>query len=148
TGGLISDISTYLAAPQPAEPVKLECPKCNADRSKVPCAGELMNCHFKGEAQTVANIIPVVQEPAVPSDEESLGIAEDRLRVEDVPEYGSVVGGVINFARALLARYRQPAQPAAPYATVQSDAEVAEICRGMGANSFAEFFGKTATQSD
>lgn len=38
-------------APQPAEPVKLECPKCGADRSKAPCAGELMNCHFKGEAQ-------------------------------------------------------------------------------------------------
>lgn len=41
-----------LKAIQPAEPVKLECPKCGAERSKVPCAGELMNCHFRGEAQS------------------------------------------------------------------------------------------------
>lgn len=37
---------------QPAEPVKLECPKCGAERSKVTCAGELMNCHFRGGAQS------------------------------------------------------------------------------------------------
>ncbi len=49
-------------ATQPAEPVKLECPKCDADRSKVPCAGELMNCHFKGEAQSAEPVkVPVIE---------------------------------------------------------------------------------------
>lgn len=35
---------------------------------------------------------------------------------------------------------------AAPQPAVQSEAEVVETCRAMGANSFAEFFGKTAPQ--
>lgn len=56
-------IEPLYSAPQPAEPVKLQCPKCGADRSKVPCAGELMNCHFKGEAQSAEPV-------KVPSEDE------------------------------------------------------------------------------
>lgn len=50
------------SAPQPAESVKLECPKCGADRAKEPCAGNLMNCAFKGEAHAAEPV-------KVPSDE-------------------------------------------------------------------------------
>lgn len=50
------------AAPQPAEPVTLECPKCGVDRAKEPCAGNLMDCEFKGVAHAAEPV-------KVPSDE-------------------------------------------------------------------------------
>lgn len=38
-------------APTPPAVEPRLCPKCGADRSKVPCPGDLMNCPIRGEAQ-------------------------------------------------------------------------------------------------
>lgn len=77
---------------QRAEPVTLECPKCGVDRAKAPCAGNLMDCEFKGVAHAAEPV-------KVPSD------AQLKEFWRQLTEAG---GDEVDFARALLARYDQP----------------------------------------
>lgn len=57
------------------------------------------------------------------------------------PDVGSIHENIRKLKAKLEAYRKRWGEPA-----VQSDAEVVETCRAMGANSFAEFFGKTAPQ--
>lgn len=132
-------IINHHAAPQPAEPVKLECPKCGIDRAKSPCAGNLLECAFKG----VAHATEPVKVPGLDDVErDATGETWMGMRVAawewivssplgELPHHATHWSTGPKDAerlyresdiRALLARYGQPAQPAASAEPIPEDA--------------------------